>query len=281
MRTLDLTLFGVRTFIQVGKDERAEREAEHRATNNYFEGDYENWQSALADARGYDQPTILQKAVIATRTVQHGEAAYERDTVVYKTPAYSHPQLTWLLYAASRSHGKLHVLDFGGALGSTYHQHHHALNHLPDLLWGVVEQAHYVEAGRSEFSDQHLSFHFSLKECSAAVTPNFGLLSATLQYLEKPYQQLEEMLSLGLPYLLLDKTLAHRLGRDRLVVQHVPSWIYDASYPVWLLDADRLEKLFSQYDYKIGDTFDPYPGSTVQVDDFCSAYSSWFLEKRF
>lgn len=280
MKTVDLTLFGFRAFAQLGRDERAEREAQYRATNNYFDGDYTLWRDALAAAGGYDRPAILQKAVAATRLVHEGTAAYERDTVVYDRAAYSHPLLAWLLYAASRENGHLRVLDFGGALGSSYHQHRAVLGHLPELRWGVVEQAHYVEAGRREFTTATLDYYLSITDCAAAIAPNFGLSSATLQYLENPYERLDELLSLGLPYVLIDRTLAHRNGGDRLAVQHVPAWIYDASYPVWLLDADRLEAAFARHGYEIIDTFDPYPGSSVDIDGFSSPYAGWFLQKR-
>lgn len=280
MRRIELTAWGMKCTVEIGRspDEAAIR-AQFQENNNYFEGDYETWESALKNTGGYNQHSILQKSIDATRRVINGEAAYERDTVTFQRHAYSHPLLACLLYVASCNMGQLRVMDFGGALGSTYRQHRPALKHLPDLKWGVVEQPHYVEAGRVEFVHDELDFYASMDQCTAAISPNLGLMSATLQYLENPHAHLDAFLSRGMQYIVLDKTLAHDQGRDRLVIQHVPPQIYWASYPVWLLGSSRLEACFSKHGYKVIDRYDPYPGSSVDVDDFSARYTSWFLEK--
>lgn len=269
MRRMDVRALGWRLAVEVG----AER-------GNRFTGDYGSWQEALRCADGYDQPQILDKAVAAMRAVRDGHAAYERDTVVFDRMEYTHPLLAWLLYAAGREDGRLSVLDFGGALGSSYYQHRGLLGHLRELKWGVVEQAHYVEAGRAEFRTAYLDYFYQTQECMQAITPNFMLLSSVLQYLTEPWAMLEDFLGLGVPYVLIDRTMAQRLGPDRLVVQSVPPSIYPASYPAWMLDASRLEECFSRCNYEVMDCYDPCPGSHFGPEGFQSPYMAWFLRKR-
>lgn len=273
MKTFSATFCGFRTKFEIGRLDPNRPQA-------YFAGDYQTWELARRDAEGYDSPHILDKAVAAMRQVRDGKAKYERDTVTFDKIQISHALLAWLLYVASRSSGRLSVMDFGGALGSSYYQNCGFLDQLSELRWGVVEQENFVKTGLAEFQTNELRFFYTLDDCVAALGPNVALLSSVLQYIERPHEWLSTLLEKGVPYVLIDRTMAHRLGRDRIAVQKVPTWIYDASYPVWFLDADKLEHSFDEHGYEIVDTFDPYPGSYFGVDRFSSPYSGWFLRKR-
>ncbi|RYE44958.1 MAG: methyltransferase, TIGR04325 family [Hyphomicrobiales bacterium] len=184
------------------------------------------------------------------------------------------------MYAASRHDGRLNVLDFGGAFGSAYWQNRRFLEHLPELRWSVVEQRAFVEAGIKEFQRDHLRFYYDVSECLANEQVNLLLLSGVLHYLPAPYDFLQSTLERRIPYVLIDRAMAHRLGRDRLSIQKVPAWIYDASYPVWLMDADRMENLFERMDYEVIDRFEPHPGTMCGPEDFSAPYVGWFLRLR-
>jgi putative methyltransferase (TIGR04325 family) len=284
MKKFNISLGGLYAKVELSRESpkaRTVRELiQFRIGNVYFSGDYENWSAAKSDASGYDAPAILEKVVSATRSVRDGTASYERDSVLFYKPAVSHPLFSWLMYAAGREGNALRVMDFGGALGSAYFQHRHLLAHVGSLKWGVIEQGHYVDAGRQEFESAVLRYFYSPEECVAAIQPNFGLVSGVLQYLEDPYGMLEVLLSKGLPYVLIDRTTAHRFGRDRLAIQHVPASIYKESLPIWLLDADRIESIFNIHHYEVMDIFDPHPGTLVGMDGFEAPYVGWFLRKK-
>ncbi len=87
-----------------------------------FEGDFATWEEASAQCAGYDAEDILAKVLAATLKVKSGEAACERDSVLFDDIEYAWPVLAGLMWAAARNGGKLNVLDFGGALGSSYFQ---------------------------------------------------------------------------------------------------------------------------------------------------------------
>lgn len=280
MRLLKMRLAGFSVDVNVSKElSNVEAQRQYAGTRNTFHGNFNSWQEAIQHAQGYDSPQILKRAIEATRAVVNGEAAYERDTVLFDKPQISHTLLSWLLYAASANQGQLLVMDVGGALGSSYRQNRPFLSHLHKLLWGVVEQENFAKVGQAEFQTEELRFFPDIEHCVQAMQPNFLLLSSVLQYLEHPYQLLATLLQQAIPFVLIDRTMAHRYGHDRLVVQKVPPAIYDASYPVWLLDADRLEAMFKEFAYEILDHFDPYPGSTFGPPDFNAPYAGWFLRK--
>ncbi len=60
---------------------------------------------ATAAATGYDTDEILARVLAATRAVVAGQAAFERDSVLFAHQAYSYPILAALLRAAARNGG--------------------------------------------------------------------------------------------------------------------------------------------------------------------------------
>lgn len=266
---------------QIGrKDPPPELEpvSEEAPAATWFEAGFSDWQDAKARSTGYDAANILLKALTAARQVRDGQATYERDTVAFEQRQVVHPLLAWLMYAVV--HGRtLRVMDFGGALGSLYYQHRFLLDQLPDFAWAVVEQAHVVERGQAEFQTDRLRFYDDIDRCVTDMQPNFALLSGVLQYLENPHAMLERILGLQLPFVLIDRTMAHG-APDQLTVQHVSPSIYEASYPVWMLDAARMETAFAAHGYDVLDSFDPHPGANFGPVGQEAPYRGWFLVKK-
>jgi putative methyltransferase (TIGR04325 family) len=205
----------------------------------WFRGRYATWEEARRAAGGYDQPVILEKVIAAALAVQAGEAAFERDSVLFKEPECDHRLLAGLLYVAQANGGRLRVLDFGGSLGSLYFQLRPFLPPLDELRWDIVEQAHFVEAGRRHLQEEALDF-FETIDAAERVRPHDVLLVSTvLQYLPEPHVLATELATCGLPFLMLNNLPFHEPAPDWLTVQHVPPEIYAASYPVWFLNRRR------------------------------------------
>src|SRR5690606_1701818 len=108
-------------------------------------------------------------------------AVFERDSMLFDEVHHSFPVLAGLLRAAAENAGSLSVLDFGGSLGSSYYQCKDFLAVIRELQWSVVEQEHFVRAGREEFSTDRLNFFYSIAECVESAAPNVALLSGVLQ----------------------------------------------------------------------------------------------------
>jgi putative methyltransferase (TIGR04325 family) len=202
-----------------------------RGSENRLEGEFATWQEAAACCTGYEAGHILDKVLDATLKVKRGEAAYERDSVVFHEIDPNWPVAAGLLWAAARCQGRLSVLDFGGALGSCYYQNRELLQGLPSVRWCVVEQPHYVAAGRTHVQDEILRFHETIEACGAEMLPNAVLLSGVLQYLEDPRVVLEQVERLGAEVIIIDRTIVNDGTADRIYVQRVPASIYSASYP--------------------------------------------------
>lgn len=215
-------------------------------TGNYgLSGDYRSWGEAMAASTGYDSDIILEKTRVALLKVKNGEAAYERDSVLFDEIQYNWPLLACLMWVAAKSGGRLNVLDFGGSLGSSYFQNRAFISQLSDIRWNIVEQPKYVETGRKWFEDGRLKFYLRVEDCLGETQPNVVILSSVLQYLEHPYDKLRELLGLRCDHIIIDRTPFSDGPIDRLYVQNVPPSIYHASYPSWVFSMQRFRSHLS------------------------------------
>jgi len=217
-----------------------------------FSGEYASWEEAERSSAGYGADVIIDKVKEALLQVREGRAVCERDSVLLDKNVYSWPLLAGLMWCASRSHNKLILLDFGGSLGTTFFQNRKFLNELDELLWCVVEQDKFVDCGKKYFEDDHLKFYRDIDSCVRERRPDVLVISGVLQYLEKPYERIEEMLKYDFEYILIDRTLfLEAPSPDRLTVQHVPPEYYGfkASYPAWFFNEnDLLDHFTGRYD---------------------------------
>lgn len=206
-------------------------------------GDYTTWEEAKKASSGYETDEILQKVRASLLKVKNGESVYERDSVLFNEIHYSWPLLSGLMLAAATCGENLRVLDFGGSLGSTYYQNKKFLDQLDSVSWSVVEQKHFADAGKNDFADERLHFYDGIESCIHEQDPNILVLSSVLQYIEKPYELLDELLKHNFQFVLFDRTPFSSNNQDRITLQVVSPKIYSASYPCWFFN----ETIFLDY----------------------------------
>lgn len=207
-----------------------------------FEGTYSDWYSASQASEGYDSESILSNVCYATSKVKAGDFAFERDAVLFEKGEYPFPLITVLLHAAIENGGRLNVLDFGGALGSSYYQCRSFLGVVAQLRWCVVEQTHFVECGKREFENGVLSFYESVDAVVGEVSPDVVLVSGVLQYIPEPEAVLQALIRMGASYIVIDRTPFADDGKQVISVQKVPKTINRSSYPLWLFSEEALKK---------------------------------------
>jgi putative methyltransferase (TIGR04325 family) len=217
----------------------AGRAAPGAAEAHQFHGAYRSWTEAAASATGYDASVIFEKTRDATLKVRSGEARFERDSVVMERPDYPLFLIASLLRVALADGARLHILDFGGALGSSFFQCRPFVSAARDLRWSVVEQRRYVEYGQAELQDQVLRFYPTIADCVRAENPNVAILSGVLQYLESPYQTIDEIIAQRIEYVVVDRQPLSARDEESLCVVTIPPHIYPASYPFWILSERR------------------------------------------
>ncbi|SAK81332.1 hypothetical protein AWB80_05197 [Caballeronia pedi] len=213
--------------------------------NAEFNGSYGSWSDALAAAGGYDAPQILEKVHSSALRVKRGEAAFERDSVCFMQEEFRWPLLSCLLYMANARQTGLHVVDFGGSLGSLYFQHRKFLNKASGMMWSIVEQAEYVRVGRADFEDDTLKFFATLDNASARSGIDVTLYSGSLQYLEDPFAELQRAAALS-AFVIVDRTPFIEAQQDRIAIQHARNSMYDGTYPHRFFSRQRFERFMME-----------------------------------
>lgn len=210
-----------------------------------FSGDYWQWEDALRDSDGYDAQIILDKTLNATLKVKNGEAVFERDSVLLDRPEYPFFLIACLLYVATLKDRVLNVLDFGGALGSSYFQCRKFLTPLKHLRWDVVEQKKHVERGRRYLEDDILHFYHTIEECLTYGQPDVTILSGVMHFIDRPYELIKKVIEFQFDYVVVDRQPLSSRDKERLCVMTVPPSIIPVSYPCWFLSEKRFREAWS------------------------------------
>ena len=199
--------------------------------NKYFIRGFKSWDAALKKSSSYNTEEVFNKTVDSARLVRDGEAIYERDSVIFDEIQYDWQLLTSLLFVASVEN-RLNIVDFGGALGTSYRQNKKYLDEIPtSVKWGIIEQSEFVNIGRNEFQTDVLYFYDSLTSIDFDV--DIVLMASSICYLESPYTVLDEIKTLKPKFILIVRTPFSNFQNDEISLQIVPNHIYSASYPIW------------------------------------------------
>jgi putative methyltransferase (TIGR04325 family) len=242
-------------------------------------GNYTNWKDAEKECSGYDSETILEKVKESVLKVKSGEAVYERDSVLFDEIQYSEPLLNAFKSIAKKNDNTLHIVDFGGSLGSSYFQNRNFLKELKELKWSIVEQKHFVDCGKEFFEDEHLKFYYTIDEALNRAESKVLLLSSVIQYFEKPYELIEKCINYNFDYIIIDRTGFIDKKKDRITVQIVPEYIYKASYAAWFFNEQKFINSFTDK-YDIVDDFVSELSKPMNIDKNTKAYWKGFLLKK-
>lgn len=242
-----------------------------------FHGPYATWEEAVEASSGYGDPRILEKIKEAALKVPRGEAAYERDGVLFDQVEYSWPVLAALMWAAAQR-GRLSVVDVGGSLGTSYFQNRAFLNSVRDVRWGIVEQPHFVACGKRNLQSEKLRFFDTIEECAAEIQPNVVLLSGVLQYVEEYDAIIRAVVGLRPAVIAVDRTIVNLAGRRRIYVQRVPPSIYSAAYPCHSLPEDGLIDDFQRRGYHLVSDFDSL--SFPALEEIGSRFKGYIFHEK-
>lgn len=212
-----------------------------------FELDIGCWNDAERLCTGYGDGKILDKVLSATLKVKRGETVFERDSVTFDQVQYSWPVTSALMWAAARTGGELNVLDFGGALGTSYFQNLKFVSKIKHVTWSIVEQENFVKAGRAHIEDEIVKFYNSVDDLNDPVVPNVVLLSSAIQYVPDIHDVLGKLNSIKAKILIFDRTPLSDMRENMLCIQRVPKKIYEASYPMWIVSKVVIENCLTNW----------------------------------
>jgi len=207
-----------------------------------------SWSEAVAASTGYDHDQIFDRVDAQARAVSVAGSGVERDGVVLKEVQVPFPLVACLLRAAIKGGARrLHVIDFGGALGSSYHQCKLMLAPIAHLDWRIVEQAGFVTRGRAFHVTESLTFHETLEAAAVPNRPDVILFSSVLHYLPDPGEILARAVALEPRAIIIDRTPVSALPSETFTIQYVPKDIYPARLPVRIFGVGQIDTLLAGY----------------------------------
>jgi putative methyltransferase (TIGR04325 family) len=240
----------------------------------YFMGHFDNWQEARACATGYDEDSIAQKVLEASKAVMRGEARYERDSVLFNDLQYNFRIVSAFGLVASRRN-QVNILDFGGALGSEYWRNRNMLYAFnTKFTWNVVEQDNYVRLGNQEVGNDELFFYKNVRQVDCPI--DIVLLSSVLQYLPSWKSILKDIADLKPKYILIERQPIS--SEQGICVQYVGDLIYKASYPMWLITEHELMACMDSYEVVSISDGDIDMGN-YYVDGHVFTYKNYFMKR--
>jgi len=219
-----------------------------------FNDNISSWAQAKSSSTGYEAQEILIKVRKAYIDAQKKSNVYERDSALIKDGAVNWPLVAMIYWSSAQISKEIRVLDFGGSFASQYFQNESFLNYV-NVKWSVVEQKHFVLAAKEIIKNKNINFYDEISECLRVEKPNFALFGSSLQYLENPFEIMDNLLTQDLEVLIIDRMPIHQGSEDIVIVQKVDKSIYDASYPAWIFSEEKLTQFMSN-DWTLMNVFD-------------------------
>lgn len=219
---------------------------------NRFKYGKASFAEALKLSTGYHSKLIEAAFVESSARVRDGDAVYERDGVVFDRIHYSWPLLAAIL-GTPRKGRNFRILDWGGALGSTYRQNISLLRSSGlEVRWTVLEQDHLAKIGEEGFTNGELNF---ISDFSQLEDQDFDvvLFASSICYLEHPREAIDLALSLNPTRIVFDRTPETKSGPSVIGIQYVGKGIYKASFPIHAFEPGAIDSMIGPRYNRISD----------------------------
>ena len=229
-----------------------------------FEGPFTSWTQAVAQSATWDAPEITELSLRSALAAKEGKVACEHDGVPFKDPLYSQTMLAFLLLA-SRD-GVLNIIDFGGGLGSGYFQNARLLRLMSSpVQWHIVERPIFVKLGTEHFQNDTIRFYSSLGEAIRHSKSNSLIFSGSLQYVDEPFELIDEAGRSAIRILAFDRTLTWERSDDGIFLQRPdPKAHYRATYACRCFSKERLTTRLAELGFALVEEF-----TRDRPADFC------------
>ena len=243
-----------------------------------YTGCYDSWDSAREKSTGYGTDNILNKVEESILIVKEGKANYERDGVLFYEKKYNYPLMLHICGIAKEYNNIFNVIDWGGSLGSTYFQNRKLIEDLNIIYqWTVVEQEHFVTFGKAKLCDEHLNFEYNLQTVKNIEKYNCILLGSVLQYIDFADELLEQVVKLEIPYIIIERTPFG--NKDYYVIEKVRQPIYDATYPLHVIDQKNLFTFLNDHGYDVLDEWKSDIDSPIRINSNVIEYMSYVFKR--
>lgn len=218
-----------------------------KKTKYGFNGNYETWELASQKTTGWETDVILKKINASINYSNEQNNSFERDGEIITSSNQNFPLMFSILDSINLEKLKLNIIDFGGSLGSHYYRYKPFINNSVKISWAIIEQKKYVDIAKEQNKNSELSFHYSISKALESNHFNTFFSSGTIQYIQKPFEILDEVIRNKFSTIILDRVFFIDDINDRICIQTVdPNIFYEASFPVWLFNEKKFKNYLSE-----------------------------------
>lgn len=212
---------------------------------NCFWGDFSSFEEAAKQSDVWNESeTFEQELKVLQRVIQEPQDWYWAQWL----------QKNLLRIYMENDQEHMHVIDFGGGFGQEYFNDRNILGGMKEIKWIVVDQKKHIAYGKEYLETEELRFTESLEEAMALTKGkcSFLILGSVLQYIDNWKEFLAKVLSLNIPYLLINRQ--HNAEKERICIQNMGGYNSRSVFRIFnkqeLLDCitDKYE-LFDQIKY--------------------------------
>jgi putative methyltransferase (TIGR04325 family) len=203
----------------------------------------DSWNTAVAKSVGYESTSVVGPVVEATRQLRD-----EWQDAVLATSRYQQVA-TGMLYCIAQSALKpsqtIRVLDFGGGGADYFYQFQKFAPHF-NFDWTVLETPALAKAMQRELGQDHANVRWVDSFEKTIETYDVILCSSVLQYLEKPFEVLAELVKKS-QFLILNRIPLVDTAEHFVAVQRIVTKRKRGSYPAHFFSESKFVQDLSQY----------------------------------
>jgi putative methyltransferase (TIGR04325 family) len=214
---------------------------------NKILGKFKNFNNAFKFSKfGYKQKNIFTKVKNSSLIVKKNIFPYQRDSIFFeKIPL--NKNLFRVFSMLKKKSQTINVIDYGGSFGNIYNQVNSFFGKI-DLNWNIIEQKHYVKFAKKNFQNENLKFFYNLNKIRQKI--HLILFSNSLQYLKAPYKTLSVLAGKTSNYICID-SIPLSDSSEYVSIEKPPDYIYDCSYPIWILNKKKLISFLKKKNYTL------------------------------
>lgn len=212
-----------------------------------FHGNYTCWEEVSKQVTGWETDIIFDKINQSTNQLEKKDDFFERDGEIISSTNQNFPLIYSLINSINIEKKELSIIDFGGSLGTHYKRYRQFINNGIKISWAIVEQKKYVDYAKKVNKNLELNFHYSISESLKINNYSTFFSSGTIQYIEKPYKLMDEIMDYNFSTIVFDRMFFLNDVNDRICIQTVnPKLFYHASFSVWLFNEAKFKKHMSK-----------------------------------
>jgi putative methyltransferase (TIGR04325 family) len=174
---------------------------------------YASFEEALKECKtssGYEDSELCK--VVALKTLKYKAAIQDRPYDINCTQSYLTLAIQYILL--KKENKNLSVIDFGGACGAHYYETRRLLGDDIKLHWNIVETREMIKQARENgLESKEISFLGDISSGNGELI----YLSSSIQYVPKPYEVIDSIISSNSPYILFNRMMLNE-GTDEDII---------------------------------------------------------------